>query len=43
MQRSDKQDSILVAGTLAPYGDWTGHTALNAPGTVPPTAAKSVL
>jgi hypothetical protein len=38
MQRSDKQDSSLVAGTLAPYGDWTGYTALNAPGTVPARA-----
>jgi hypothetical protein len=38
MQRSDKQDSSLVARTLAPYGDWTGYTALNAPGTVPARA-----
>jgi len=38
MQRSDKQDSSLVAGTLAPYGDWTGYTALNAPGTLPARA-----
>jgi len=38
MQRSDKQDSSLVAGTLAPYGDWTGYTPLNAPGTVPARA-----
>jgi len=38
MQRSDKQDRSLVAGTLAPYGDWTGYTALNAPGTLPARA-----
>jgi hypothetical protein len=38
MQRSDQQDRSLVAGALAPYGDWTGYTALNAPGTVPARA-----
>jgi hypothetical protein len=38
MQRSDKQDRSLVAGTLSPYGDWTGYTALNAPGTLPARA-----
>ena len=38
MQRSDQQDRSLVAGTLSPYGDWTGYTALNAPGTLPARA-----
>jgi hypothetical protein len=38
VQRLDKQDGSLVAGTLAPYGDWTGYTALNAPGTLPARA-----
>lgn len=38
MQRPDKQDSSLVAVTLSSYGDWTGYTALNAPGTLPARA-----
>jgi hypothetical protein len=38
MQRSDKQDSSLVTVTLSSYGDWTGYTALNAPGTLPARA-----
>jgi hypothetical protein len=35
MQRSDKQDSSQVAGAASPYGDWSGYTAVNAPGTLP--------
>jgi hypothetical protein len=38
MQRLDKQDRSLVAGTLSSYGDWTGYTSLNPPGTLPARA-----
>jgi hypothetical protein len=35
MLRSDKQDTGLIASVAGPYGDWSGYTALNAPGTLP--------
>jgi hypothetical protein len=39
MLRSDKQDSSQVASAAGSYGDWSGYTAVNAPGTLPARAA----